>query len=54
MWNDSARLGFGFEIPIEDMGTADFYNEMEAKHLLRWLNNDNVIYFETIGEEVWK
>ncbi len=27
-----------FEIPTDDMGDADFYNEMEAKFLLRWLS----------------
>ncbi len=26
-----------FEIPVEDMGEADFYPEMEAKLLIRWL-----------------
>jgi len=26
-----------FEIPIHDMGSADFTPTMEAKYLLRWL-----------------
>lgn len=26
-----------FEIPVEDMGDADFFVKMEAKHLIRWL-----------------
>ncbi len=27
-----------FEVPTEDMGDADFHNEMDAKLLLRWLS----------------
>jgi len=26
-----------FEIPVSDMGTANFLPKMEAKHLLRWI-----------------
>ncbi len=26
-----------FEIPVEDMGDADFFSGMEAKHLNRWI-----------------
>lgn len=26
-----------FEVPINDMGSADFFPTMEAKYLLRWL-----------------
>lgn len=26
-----------FEIPISDMGNADFFPEMDAKHLNRWI-----------------
>lgn len=26
-----------FEVPVSDMGTADWYPEMEAKHLVRWI-----------------
>ena len=26
-----------FNIPVSDMGDADFLNEMEAKHLIRWI-----------------
>lgn len=29
-----------FEIPISDIGTTDFYAEMTAKHLLRWIVNE--------------
>lgn len=28
-----------FEVPTDDMGDADFFNEMDAKLLLRWLSN---------------
>lgn len=28
---------FFFEVPIEDMGEADFLPEMDAKLLIRWL-----------------
>lgn len=28
-----------FEIPCNDMGTADFYFEMDAKLLIRWIAN---------------
>jgi hypothetical protein len=26
-----------FEVPTEDMGSADFYNDMDAKLLNRWI-----------------
>ena len=26
-----------FEVPVDDMGTADFEHIMPAKHLLRWI-----------------
>lgn len=26
-----------FEVPIDDMGDTDFYKNMEAKHLIRWM-----------------
>jgi len=26
-----------FDIPVIDMGDADFFDEMEAKHLVRWI-----------------
>lgn len=29
-----------FQIPISDIGTTDFFPSMEAKHLLRWLINE--------------
>ena len=35
-----AHLGItkiNFEVPVEDMGTADFTPLMEAKLMLRWL-----------------
>ena len=28
-----------FEVPVEDMGTADFKSRMEAKLLIRWISN---------------
>lgn len=27
-----------FEIPVMDMGDADFFNEMEGKYLIRWIS----------------
>ena len=29
-----------FEIPIIDMGDADFSQEMEGKYLIRWISNN--------------
>jgi|WetSurMetagenome_2_1015567.scaffolds.fasta_scaffold431428_2 hypothetical protein len=26
-----------FEIPVADMGDADFFSQMQAKHLIRWI-----------------
>jgi hypothetical protein len=26
-----------FEIPVSDMGDADFFDKMDAKHLIRWI-----------------
>jgi len=31
------NLKIYFEIPVNDMGDADFYKEMDAKLLLRWV-----------------
>jgi hypothetical protein len=28
-----------FEIPVSDMGDADFLPKMDAKHLIRWIQN---------------
>lgn len=28
---------YSFRIPINDMGEADYFSEMDAKFLLRWL-----------------
>ena len=33
--DDGKRIEF--QVPIEDMGTADFFPKMEAKHLNRWI-----------------
>lgn len=30
-----------FEVPISDMGDADFFPEMDAKLLIRWLITEN-------------
>lgn len=30
-------LTINFEIPVIDMGDADFFNEMDAKLLIRWI-----------------
>jgi hypothetical protein len=29
-----------FEVPISDMGSADFFAEIDAKHLNRWIVNE--------------
>lgn len=29
-----------FEVPATDIGTTDFTREMSAKHLLRWIKNE--------------
>jgi hypothetical protein len=28
-----------FQIPVEDMGTADFFVEMNSKHFIRWITS---------------
>lgn len=36
--NDStATYSVTFEVPVEDMGDADFHSEMESKLLQRWI-----------------
>lgn len=30
-----------FEVPVSDMGSADFFPEMEGKHLIRWIVNED-------------
>jgi len=34
---------FYFEIPVDDMGDADFFPEMEARFLIRWLKEGMTI-----------
>lgn len=36
----SESLQVFFEIPIIDMGDADFFQEMEGKYLIRWISNN--------------
>lgn len=33
------NLNIIFKIPVNDMGEATFYPKMEAKHLIRWIDN---------------
>ena len=33
----AGRVLVHFEVPVNDMGDADFFNEMEAKFLIRWI-----------------
>lgn len=35
------KLNIRFEIPISDMGDADFTKEMDAKLLIRWIVIEN-------------
>jgi hypothetical protein len=37
MGEDSVVTLVTFEIPVDDMGDADFFAEMESKHLQRWI-----------------
>lgn len=32
-----------FEIPVQDMGDADFHNEMDGKLLIRWILNNSEV-----------
>jgi hypothetical protein len=34
---DHGTVFIKFEVPILDMGDADFYSQMEAKYLIRWI-----------------
>ena len=49
--SNDGRIIYECEIPVSDMGTADFYPEMEAKHLLRWLS-PIVVAFEIVRKEL--
>lgn len=51
LFNDSVRLQYRFEIPVSDMGEADFYQEMEAKLLLRWLDT-TALGFISVKQEL--
>jgi hypothetical protein len=37
---EDKTLYIHFAIPIHDIGDADFYAEMEAKYLIRWIINE--------------
>lgn len=45
------RIIYECIVPVSDMGEADFYSEMEAKHLLRWLS-PVVIGFQVLQKEL--
>lgn len=30
-----------YQVPVSDMGDADFFPEMEGKHLIRWITEFN-------------
>lgn len=36
--NNNEEFVVKFEIPIGDMGDADFFNKMDAKLLIRWIS----------------
>lgn len=41
-----------FQIPVEDMGSADFFVEMDSKHFIRWITSwKNVLDTSTINYE---
>lgn len=48
--DENIRFGFACEIPVIDMGDADFEVEMEAKLLLRWVK-PTVIYFNHVNSK---
>jgi hypothetical protein len=35
--NTDVSVTIKFEVPVTDMGDAEFIEEMEAKHLIRWI-----------------
>lgn len=39
-YTTSLGTKISFQIPISDMGSTDFFPEMQAKLLLRWLINE--------------
>lgn len=39
--NTITGININFKIPITDLGDAKFLKEMEAKHLIRYINNYN-------------
>lgn len=48
----NGRVCFECHIPVNDMGDASFYPEMEAKFLLRWVQ-PNIVGFEVFREPVF-
>ena len=36
----SESYQISFEIPVIDMGDADFFQEMDGKYLIRWISNN--------------
>ncbi|MCP9200282.1 hypothetical protein MKO06_10205 [Gramella sp. GC03-9] len=32
-----------FEVPVDDMGSTDFFPTMDSKLLIRWINKENEV-----------
>ena len=43
--SDSESFNVTFEIPVDDMGEADFFTIMESKYLNRWIYEISKIEF---------
>lgn len=35
-----------FEIPVDDMGSTDFFPQMDSKLLIRWISKENAVNAE--------
>ena len=40
--HDGVTQPIFFDVPVSDIGTTDFYPEMPAKHLLRWIVEEGI------------
>ncbi len=40
---EESRVSVYFEVPVSDMGDAEFYDEMDAKLLNRWIVDEEKV-----------
>jgi hypothetical protein len=43
--DQETKIEVTFEVPVVDMGIAEFHDVMDAKHLIRWISGSRTLNF---------